>query len=217
MVALTFECLGAGADRYAATPTLTFALTVSESTGADVYSIGLRCQIRIEPQRRRYSASEAEGLSDLFGDVSRWSDTLKPIQFATVPVMVGAFSGATQVDLDVPCTYDLEVAAARYFYALRDDEVPLLLLFSGTILTRSGDPPRVAAEQVPWSAECRYRLPVAVWREMVDRHFPGRGWLGLSRDTIDALGAYKSSAGLPTWDAAITALLGDRSAEVVSR
>src|SRR5690348_18271175 len=84
---LIFGCTGASADRYAATPTLSFQLAITERSGVRVHAIALRCQIRIEPHRRRYTATEAERLHDLFGDTSRWADTVKPIQLATVTVM----------------------------------------------------------------------------------------------------------------------------------
>jgi hypothetical protein len=205
MVALSFDCLGARAEPYAVAPTLTFRLRIGETSGVSVYTVALRCQIRIEPQRRRYSPDEAERLVDLFGDASRWSDTVKPMQFTIVSVMVPSFAGVTEVDLPVPCTYDLEIAAARYFHSLDDDEVPLLMLFSGTVLAKADG--GMVVEPVPWSAECSYRLPVSVWRSMVDQYFPNTGWLRLRRETLDALARHKSRHALPTWDATITSLL----------
>jgi hypothetical protein len=206
MAKLTFDCVGAKAEPYAAAPTLSFALRISETTGASIHAIALRCQIRIEPARRRYSAEEAARLSDLFGDVSRWADTLKPIQFTTVSTMVPSFTGAVEANLTVACTYDLEIAAARYFYAIQEQQAPLLMLFSGTVFAR-GEGGAMAVEPVPWSAECTYRLPVTVWREMVDRHFPGAAWIRLNRDTLDRLAAFKSRQALPTWDATVNQLL----------
>src|SRR6516165_8069850 len=79
---LTFDCIGATVDRYAVAPALSLVLRISETSGQRVEAIALRCQIRIEPARRRYSAAEAERLNDLFGDTERWADTLKPMQFA---------------------------------------------------------------------------------------------------------------------------------------
>jgi Family of unknown function (DUF6084) len=209
VVELEFDCVGSHADRYAVVPTLTLRLRVTEHTGTPIYAIALRCQIRIEPQRRRYTPEEAVRLHDLFGEAARWSQTVKPIQFTIVTAMVPSFTGEVEVDLSVPCTYDLEIAAARYFHALEGDAAPLLLLFSGTVLGTGEH--GIAVEPVPWSAECGYRLPVPVWREMVDRHFPNSGWLRMSRETLDALARYKSRHALPTWDATIASLLsGDR-------
>ena len=44
----------------------------------------------------------------------------------------------TEIDLQVPCTYDLEVASARYLQGLDDGTIPLLLLFSGTVFVANG-------------------------------------------------------------------------------
>lgn len=201
-----FDCLDGRAEPYAAMPTLNFRLRIAETTGLAVQSIALRCQIRIQPQRRRYSAAQQERLADLFGEPSRWGETLKPFQFATVPVMVPAFRGSTDVDIPVPCSYDLEVAAGQYFDALDDGEIPLLMLFSGTVFAQ-GPGGRLAVEQVPWHKEAAFRLPAKAWRELMDMYFPNSGWLRVCRDTVDALGRFKSRRALPTWDEALSALL----------
>ncbi|GIH93547.1 DUF6084 family protein [Planobispora siamensis] len=205
MADLFFDCLGARADRYAVTPGMTLQLRVTETGGERVEAIALRCQIRIEPHRRHYSAAEAERLHDLFGDPGRWSDTLKPLQLATLSTMVPGFTGGTTVELALPVTYDLEIASTRYFSGLDDGVVPLLLLFSGTVFgTRDG---RIQVQQVPWSKETSYPMPVEVWRETVDLHFPGSAWLRVRRETLDALQRFKSRNALPSWDGAISALL----------
>lgn len=198
---LAFECVESRPERYAAAPTLVFRLRVSEATGQDVRAIALRCQMRIQPQRRAYSATEESRLADLFGSRDRWGDTLKPMQFAAVTAMVPAFRGAIEIDLPVPCSYDLEVASGQYFHALDEGEIPLLMLFSGTVFGARG------VEMVPWDRECLHRMPVAVWRELMDHYFPGTGWLRLRRETLDGLQAFKHSRALPTWDETITTLL----------
>lgn len=209
MATLAFGCTQATAARYAATPTLTLRLTIAETTGARVHAVALRCQIRIEPHLRAYSTPEARRLHDLFGDTSRWAETVKPIQLAMVSTMVPAFTGQTEADLQVPCTYDLEVASARYLAGLDDGTIPLLLLFSGSVFVARGEGQRdgFSVEPIPWSSEATFKMPVSVWRETVDLHFPGSAWLRCSRETLDALSAFKSQRALPTWDATLAALL----------
>ncbi|GGT04366.1 MULTISPECIES: DUF6084 family protein [Streptomyces] len=204
MTGLAFTCTGVRSDPYAAGPTLVFRLRITASGGAPVHALALRCQLRIEPARRAYGSGEAEALHDLFGDRSRWGSTLQPIQFAQVAVMVPGFTGETETDVPVPCTYDTDVAASRYLAALDDGDVPLLMLFSGTAFTGAGG---FRVEPVPWDREARCPLPVAVWREMIEQHFPGCGWLRLRRDTIAELLAFRSHRALPSWEETVRALL----------
>ncbi len=203
MTDLTFTCTGVRADPYAAGPTLVLRLRITAAAPATrVHALALRCQIRIEPARRGYGPDEAEALADLFGDRSRWGSTLRPVQFAQVGLLVPGFTGETETDLVVPCTYDMDIASTRYFNALQDGEVPLLLLFSGTAFTGAGG---FRVEPVPWDREAAYRMPVAVWHEMVEQHFPGCGWL--PRDTMAELLAYRSRHALASWETTLRALL----------
>jgi Family of unknown function (DUF6084) len=202
---LVFDCTGARTDAYAVAPTLVFRLRIAETTGQPIGGIALRAQLRIEPLKRRYSDAEAERIVDLFGERPRWGDTMKPLQFATVAQMVPAFSGAVEVDLPVPLTYDFDVATAKYFHGLEDGEIPFVLLFSGTTFLDDGG--TLSIEQIPWHKETTYRLPVAVWRETMDQHFPNSAWVRLRRDTLDDLQRFKSRLTLPTWDDTIEALL----------
>jgi hypothetical protein len=186
---------------------MNFLLRISETSGESVEAIALRCQIRIEPARRKYTPAEAERLGDLFGETERWAETLRPVQFTQVAVMVPRFTGSTEIELPVPLSYDLEIGATRYFAGLDGGDVPLLLLFSGTLFTMSGG--RIQAGQVPWSKEAAYRLPVSLWREAVDAHFPNCAWIRMSRPVMDELLRYKSRRALPTWDATIESLLAE--------
>ena len=206
MTELVFDCVGARAERWAVAPTTTFLIKVAETAGEAVHGISLRCQIRIEPIKRRYSDDEGEKLVDLFGERSRWGDTMKPLQLAFAAQMVPGFAGSTEIELPVPFTYDFEVATSKYFHALGDGDIPLLLLFSGTVFVKTEQGFRV--EQVPWHKEASFRLPVATWREMMDAHFPNSAWLRIRRDTMDALSRFRSERALPSWDDTLTALLG---------
>jgi hypothetical protein len=207
MSSLAFDVVGARPEAHAAVPTLVLRLRVAETTGVAVHAVALRCQIRIEPQRRRYDADEEDRLYELFGETPQWGDALRPFLWTHVATTIGSFTGSTEVDLPVECSYDFEVAAAKYLHALGDGEIPLVLLFSGTVFT-SGDT-GFAAQPVAWDAEASFRLPVAVWRAVMDLYFPNSGWLRLGRDTLDALQRYKATQALPTWDQAIERLLKD--------
>ena len=211
MAELTFDCIGAQADRYAVVPALSLTLQISETSGQRVEAIALRCQIRIEPARRRYSGAEADRLNDLFGDTERWANTLRPLQLVTVATMVPGFSGSIETELPINFTYDLEIGATRYFASLDDGEVPLLLLFSGTVFSVVDG--RIQVQQVPWSKETAYRLPVSVWREAIDAHFPNSAWIKMSNHTMEELQRFKTAQALPTWDLTIQALLARAAAE----
>jgi Family of unknown function (DUF6084) len=202
---LVFDCVGASVDKYSLVPAMNLSLRISETSGQRVEAIALRCQIRIEPARRRYTDAEAQRLTDLFGETKRWADTLRPVQFTHVSIMVPGFTGSTNLDLPVPLTYDMEIGATRYFAGLDDGEVPLLLLFSGTIFgTADG---RLSVQLVPWSKEASYRLPVAVWREAIDAHFPNSAWIKVSTHTLNELQRYKAQRALPSWESTVLALL----------
>ena len=200
---LRFACTGSRPEPYAAGPSVQLDLRVTADE--PVHTVALRTQIRIEPRRRRYTPSEEERLTDLFGEPARWGETPNPLQLATVATMVPGFTGSTTVPLAVPLTYDLDVAAAKYLHGLDDGDVPLLLLFSGTVFR--GAPDRVQVGLVPWHEEAAFRLPVAVWRAAMDAHFPEAGWVRLRRETLEALRAYRSERVLPTWDDTVERLL----------
>jgi hypothetical protein len=202
---LSFQCTGARPEPWAAGPTLRFDLRVGEDTGMRVHSVALRVQIRIEPRRRGYTAAESACLVDLFGDPSRWGETLNPLQLAQVAVLVPGFTGGTTVAVPVPLTYDMDVAATKYLHGVRDGEVPLLMLFSGTVF--HAGPSGVQVGLVSWSAEATFRLPVATWRAAMDEHFPQSGWIRVGTRTLDALSAYRSERAIPTWDDTLERLL----------
>jgi hypothetical protein len=205
MADVDFVCAGAKPDVSAAMPTISLRLNIKETSGARVHALVLRCQLRIEPQRRLYDDREAEAVRDLFGERARWGDSLKPIQLAFVNHVVPTFVGEIDVDLALPCSYDFEIAANKYLYALDDGEVPLLMLFSGTIF--SGGPADITVQPIPWHKEASFRLPVEVWKQTMDMHFPGSAWLRLGRETFDALHRYRIGQELMTWDDAIERLL----------
>ena len=112
----------------------------------------------------------------------------------------------------MPFTYDLDIGSTRYFAGLEAGEVPLLLLFSGTVFGSADG--KLQVQQVPWSKEAAYRLPVSVWREAIDAHFPNSAWIKMSRQTLDELQRFKTRHALPTWDATVCELLARADAEI---
>lgn len=208
MTHLEFSIAGAAAEKYAAAPTLRFRIRVAESGGNSVHALLLRAQIRIEPRRREHSGAEKNRLLDMFGEPARWGETLKSLFWMQTVLLVPAFENSIEAELAVPCTYDFEVAGAKYFAALDDGEIPLRFLFSGTAYVRGGN--GFLVEQIPWDREAAWRMPVRLWREAMDTHFPGCAWIRLQRDTLDALERYKASHALPGWDQAIAELLRPR-------
>jgi hypothetical protein len=207
---LAFAVLDAARLEHALAPTLRFALRIEAAGGQAVRSILLDTQIQIAVRRRTYDAREQERLYELFGAPGDWGTTLHTLLLARTTLVVPPFEGSTVVDLTVPCTYDMDVVASRYFDGLADGEVPLELLFSGAIFY-AGAGGMLQTVRIPWDHEAEYRLPVAVWRETMDRHFPGAAWVRLGRESFDQLKAYRSKRALATWDDAVDALL-DRGA-----
>ena len=201
----TFRVLDIAPTPYAAAPELTARLRIDEATGVQVHAMALRCQVRIEPQRRGYDPDDERGLRALFGDRDRWSQTLRPFQWMQCHTTVQGFTGSTEVDLALPCTYDFDVTGSRYLHALGDGSVPLTLMFSGTVFTRGER--GFGVQQVPWDSEARHDLPVQVWRDLVATYFPRSGWIRVDHDVLTALGDYRARAGLVSWEETLTHLL----------
>jgi hypothetical protein len=197
---LSFEILGAEAQGYAAAPQLNFRLGIRNAViDEPVHTVALRCQIQIEATRRRYGAEEQERLRDLFGEPSRWGQTLRTMLWTHTSAIVTPFIGNTVVDLPVPCSFDFNIAATKYFAGLENGEVPLCLQFSGTVFYANASG-MLQVAQISWEKEARYRLPVQLWREMMDIYYPNTAWLCLRRDAFERLHEYKMRSGIPTWE-----------------
>lgn len=203
---LQFQVEDAKPVANAASPTIAFSLRVTNTEPDAVQSIALRVQVQIEPVRRFYSEAEKTRLKDLFGEPERWSQSVKPLLWANVNTTVPGFGGNTLVEVLVPCTFDFNVAVTKYAHGLEDGELPTSLLFSGTIFYAGARGLQIA--QIPWDRSATYRLPLRVWREMMDMYYPGTAWITLHRDVFDRLNEYKSRHGLTTWDQVVERMLG---------
>jgi hypothetical protein len=205
---LNFEVEGVEPQAYAVAPLLNFRLRVSNSMGEPVHSVMLRCQIMFEVARRSYSAEEQDRLVDLFGAPRQWDRTLRNMLWTNTSLLIPSFTDSTVVDLPIHCTFDFNIAATKYFAGLEKGEVPLLLLFNGTVFYMS-DSGALQVTQIPWEKEARYRLPARVWREMMDMYYPNTAWLSLRRDVFERLHRYKMSRGIPTFEQLLEKLIPD--------
>ena len=159
---LTFEVEGAQAVRSAA---LALKLSINNADEQEaIHTIVLRCQVQIEAPRRRYNAGEQGG------------QTLRSILWTHTSVVVPPFTAGSLVEIQLPCTFDFSIATTKYFAGLEEGEIPLTLLFSGTIFYKA-ESGMLQVSQIPWEKDGRYRLPVRVWREMMDIYYPNTAWL----------------------------------------
>jgi len=201
-----FTVLGVAPRQHAALPALEFDVHVTEPTGRQVYVIALSAQVMIEPARRQYDGEARERLVELFGPPERWATTTRSLVWHRADVLVPSFTGSTTFHVPVPCGFDLDIAAAKYFNAVPGGEVPLAFNFNGTIHYR-GDDGRLQMSLVPWSCTVEYRFDAGVLRQAMDEYYPGARWIALHQSTLEALLADKARRGAPTMDAAVAALL----------
>jgi len=179
-----------------------------------IHTVALRAQIQIEATRRTYNAREKELLGDLFGDPARWGQTLRPMLWTHASTVIPAFSGSTTADLQVPATFDFNVAATKYFHGVSDGDIPLNLMFSGTIFYTAGEQPLQVAP-ISWDKEARFKLPVKVWREMMELYYPNSAWLSVRKDVFNRLYEYKVRRGIQTWEETLEGLLSGVEEQVV--
>lgn len=214
---LAFLIDSASVVPFAAVPMLAFQLRIGNAAPDEViHSVALRCQIQIEVTRRRYTPGEQEQMLDLFGQPDRWSQTLRSLLWTHVNWVVPAFAGAeTVVDMQVPCSFDFNVASTKYFSGLADGDIPLLFLFSGNVFYAPPDSPLQVAP-ISWEQEARFKLPVRIWREMMDHYYPNSVWINLHKDTFERLYRYKMQHGLLNWEQAIERILAEEEVEVNS-
>jgi hypothetical protein len=203
---LSFAVVCAAAEPNCAAPTLCFRIRIQSAPAQAVHAILLRCVVLIDPRRRQYTPGEQESLKDVFGERQRWADTLSALIWARNTINVAAFEGSTVIEVPVSCTYDFEVAAAKYLHALEAGEVPLRFQFSGTVFARAGD--GFSVHQVAWDREASYRLPVNIWRDVMEAYFPDSAWIRVPRPTLDALRRHQAHHGFTNWEETIGALMG---------
>jgi hypothetical protein len=202
---------------FAVAPTIAFKLRVANADPVEtIHTVVLRCQIQIEVTRRRYSALEQERLRDLFGEPERWGQTLRNLLWNNTSSVIPQFTGVTGVDLQVPCTFDFSVATTKYFNGLSEGDIPLCLMFSGTVFY--ADPSgALCVAPISWDKETKFRLPLKVWKDMMDAYYPNSAWLCLRRDVFEDLHRFKVERGIPTWEQAFEIMLASQRETTVPR
>jgi hypothetical protein len=212
VTAFAFDISGLRPAPNAASPSLLFGLRITRlDAGSRIHAMALRATVQIDARRRRYAPEEQRRLYDVFGEPSLWERSLKPLNWAHTTLLTPAFDEGLEIDLPVPCTYDFEVVAAKYLHAVRNGDVPLLFLFSGTVFF-AGER-GFAVAPVAWDSQASFRMPARAWHDAMDQFFPGSAWIRISQDTLDALHEFKSRQAAPGWDAALDALLQSASAK----
>jgi hypothetical protein len=205
MPELTFGIESVEIEHYAMTPTLRFRVSIGASSAVE--NIALQCQLRIEPMRRAYAGGEHEKLSDLFGARARWGETLKTFLWTNVAANVPRFDTSTVVDVLVPCSFDFDIAATKYFHGLESGDVPVSMLFSGSIFYCDADD-SLQIGQISWSHGLTHRLSTKLWHALMDQYYPNAAWLRLDRETFERLYRLKRELGVASFDATLDRLLG---------
>jgi Family of unknown function (DUF6084) len=207
MPELNFQIEGAKPVPYGASPLLAFELKVTNSGSEPaIHTVVLRAQIQIEVTRRRYTPEEQAKLLDLFGEPSRWGQTLKNMLWTNAIVIVPAFEKETIVQLQVPCTFDFNVGATKYFHGLSEGELPLNFLFSGTVFYADSNE-QLQVAPISWEKEAKFKLPLKTWKDLIDHYYPNSAWLYLRRDVFDRLYQYKVRHGITSWEQVIERVL----------
>jgi hypothetical protein len=206
---LSITVASAEAVRFAAAPTIAFDLNLKNADPLEtIHTVVLRCQLQIEVARRTYSKPEQEKLRDLFGEPERWGQTLRSLLWTHASVVVPQFTGSTTASMQVPCTFDFNIAATKYFNGLSNGDLPLCLMFTGTVFYADAEGSlRVAP--ISWDKEARFRLPLKIWQDMMNIFYPNTAWLNLRRDVFERLHEYKVRNGIPSWEEAIERILAE--------
>jgi hypothetical protein len=204
---LDYQVEGAEAVPFSVSPLLNLKVRLTNKDETEkIQSVLLRCQIQIEVARRQYSPGEQAKMFELFGEPERWGQTLRTMLWTHANAVVPPFTGSTLVDLPVPCTFDFNVATTKFFNGLAGGDIPLCLLFSGTVFY-SDDEGLLQVAQISWEKEANYRLPVSVWKSMMAHYYPNSAWLNIRLDVFEKMQEYKMRRAIPSWEQAFESLL----------
>jgi hypothetical protein len=211
MPELDFQITGVEAAANGLIPLMQFRVAVKNSSVEIIHAVLLHAQIQILSPQRAYNPREKDNLSELFGTPERWGQTLRNRLWTSADTTIGSFTDRAEATFSVPCTYDLSFAATKYFQALEEGEIPLLFLFSGTIFYAGAEGQQV--QPISWNKESVFQMPLGVWENLMEQHFPNSAWLYLQRDVFNRLYEFKRNHGDATWEQTIERLLPENETE----
>jgi hypothetical protein len=171
-----------------------------------IHSIMLQAQIQIQSAQPQHNTPGRKQPVERVGPPLQSRQTLRNALWAIASTNVGAFTGGTVIRLPVACTFDQNIAVTKYWYALENEDVPLLFLFSGTVFY-AGPDGHLLVQPISLNKEATFRVPVESWRKLMDTQFPNSGWLYLNREAFERLYSYKCQHGLPNWEQVVERLL----------
>lgn len=186
---------------HAAAPMLTFHVRIVNAGIERINAIVLDSRIQVEAPRRPPSAQVNDRLEELFGEPSHWADSVQTMPWARATAVVAPFAGSTRCDIDVPCSFDFNVAATKYFYGLNASSVPLRIDFTGTIFSDG------KVIQIARGKQARFSMPACAWTDLMDAYYPQSVWLRLPRDVFHRMNQYKIDHKIPTWEDVLERLL----------
>jgi hypothetical protein len=214
MVELQFRVTGVDIQPFSATPLLSFQVHISHAhPNISIHAISLRSQIYIAATRRIHTPEQQGRLTEVFGEPERWSDTLRNLLWIHASINVPAFKQSTMVDLNIPCSYDFNIAATKYFYALDEGEIPLLFIFSGTVFYTELDG-SVQIGPITWNKEAFFEMPTAVWLELMERYYPNQTWLHIRKPVFERLYQYRLQHGFTSWEQVLEHLLSQQNKNI---
>jgi len=211
---LKFEIISCEVKPFAAMPTLSFKLQITNAAlDEEVYAAALKCQVLIEAIKRSYNEEAKNKLHELFGEPFRWDETLKSFFWTIINIPVPRFTGSTIVEIAIPCSEDQALAAGKYFYAVSEGQVPLAFLFSGTLFYKDANG-NLQITLIPWEKEAFYKMPAQLWQNMMEIYFPNCRWMRVRKDIYDRLIVYKRQSAFPTLETALESLLDEALKDV---
>ena len=205
---LSFQVEGAEVVANAATPLLAFKLRLTDANPEQtIHTVALRCQIQLEVTRRKYTRGRS-------GAPARSVWRAQPLGPDPAKSFVDARqSGRAFVHRErrwsiFPC---LALSISMW----RRPNISMVwrtekCRFACSSAARFFMPAREGGLQVApisWDKEARFKLPVKVWRDMMESYYPNSAWLCLHKDAFDRLYQYKVRHGIPTWEEALESIV----------